>query len=171
MAPPIAENDLRLLGQLLWRSRQCLEHVEYLLDVQHLLAEAGMDRWLSRVADEVASASAQVADLDREREPILARLAVSLDAPGSLALTLSDLVERAPEPWSEIFSDHLRWFTEQVGRISDAAARSRGSLEEGLNGVHELLRSLKGGGGSGYDHSGRPVVAGVGSSLFFDDRA
>lgn len=165
----MVDDDLRHLGQLLWRSRACLEQVEYLLDVQHLLAESGMERWLGRAADQLAQASAELGALDQERAEVLFRLSVSLGRSGPLLL--SDLVEHVPEPWNDIYADHLRWFTSAVARIGEASSRARASVAEGLSGVQELLRSLQGVSGSGYDHSGRAVTATAGTALFFDDRA
>lgn len=169
MGPSTLDDDLRSLGQLLWRYREHLEHVEFLLDVEHLLVTAGRDRWLARTADQLKAAAEDVAALDHERSHLLGQLALSLGRPGPL--TLRQVVDAAPTPWGDIFADHLTWFTQEVRRISDAALQARSSLEGGLDRVQDVLRTLGGTGGSGYDHAGRAVASRTGNALFFDNRA
>jgi hypothetical protein len=166
---PTIDGELRSLGQLLWRYREKLEHVEFLLDVQHLLVANGRDRWLARAADQLRAAAEELADLDHQRSAVLGRVAFGLGRSGGL--TLRELAEAAPPPWGDIFADHLSWFTAELARISDAALAARSSVEGGLAGVQQMLQALSGGGGQGYDHAGRRTAIAAAGSLFFDDRA
>lgn len=169
MRPSSIDEDLRLLGQLLWRYRRHLEQIEYLLDVQHLLVVNGRDRWVGRVVDSLEATSQDLAALDLERSELLGRLGLGLGLTGPI--DLRRLVEHAPEPWGDMLADHLRWFTQQTTRIAEASRQARTSVTEGLAGVQELLRGLRGASESGYDHGGRALVAAASTPLLFDDRA
>jgi hypothetical protein len=164
-----ADDDLRQLGQLLWRYREQLEQLEFLLDVQRLLVANGRDRWLGRVVDQLDVAALELDVLEQQRAEVLHRVTARLGLPGQASLR--DLVAHSPEPWADLLADHLVWFTREVARIAEVAQQARAVVGEGLAGVQDLLRNLKGGGGTGYGHDGRPVAHIAGGSLFFDDRA
>lgn len=163
------DDDLKHLGQLLWRYRQDLADVEYLLDVQDLLVSGGREKWLGRTADQLRSAVERLVALDAQRAAVVQRLAPVLGL--SAGATLGDLARVVPDPWAEILADHVAWFRVQLPAVGEAVARTRTSVEGGLDGITELLRTLTGAAGSGYDSIGRPVAVAAGGSLLFDDRA
>lgn len=169
MQPDAVDDDFKHLGQLLWHYRQALTEVEYLLDVQDLLVTAGRERWLSRAADHLRGAVDGLAALDAERSEVVRRVAAGLAV--SPTTTLGGLASIAPDPWSEILADHVAWFNLQLQVVGDAVARTRSSVEGGLDHISDLLRTLAGAADSGYDAGGRRVAVPAATSLLFDDRA
>lgn len=163
------DDDLRQLGHLLWRCREHLEQIEFLLDVQHLLVAGGRDRWLARIVDQLDAAGRDLAAADGQWADLATRIGTQLGL-GERA-TLRQLAERAPDPWAGLLTDHTAWFASQARRVAEAATRAQGSTADGLAGVRELLRDLRGAAGDGYDHGGRAVSHTGAGSLFFDDRA
>lgn len=169
MELPAVEDDLRRLCEVLWRYRQRLEDLEYLLDVQGLLVTNGRERWLARVVDQLEVTAAELHELEGQRSAAADRAAHGLGLVGRP--TLREITAASPEPWATMLSDHLAWFTPQTGRLGQQIEALRSAVGDGLAGVQELLRGLRRSGGVGYDHGGRPVAHAGASSLLFDDRA
>jgi hypothetical protein len=169
MDAPRVDDDLRQLGQLLWRYREQFEQLEFLLDVQRLLAAGGSDRWLGRVVDLLDVAAADLHALEGRRVQLLGQLGPQLGL-GSRP-TLGELVARSPEPWGDLLADHLRWFTREVANLAALLEETRTVVAHGLAGVQHLLEQLRGSGGGGYDGGGRPVAHATAGALLFDDRA
>jgi hypothetical protein len=168
MGAPSIDDDLRTLGQLLWRHREQFEAMEYQLEVQHLLVANGGDRWLARSANDLQQAVDDLASSDGQRTVVLDRLAQTLGRPSPM--TLAELARWAPAPWSDIFADQHAWFTEAVERVTVASHRARGTVEAGLRAVQDLLSILGGDSRTGYDPLGRSVPGTSSGSLLFDGR-
>ena len=117
---PLTETDQRTLGAMLWQYRSVLERVEFLLEVQLVVASSGCDGPLSAVADLLEEAAETVNELDLRRE-LLLNCAASADG---RVPSLSELAGVSQQPWSSVFIEHQRWFENCIGRVNVLVARS-----------------------------------------------
>jgi flagellar FlgN protein len=116
---------LREVSDVLWRERRLLELLEFKLEEERLLTEAGRVRWLARATREVAAVRAEL------RQAELARAVVVQDAAAELGLepsvTLQTLAGAAPEPWDGVLARHrhaLLRSAREVIRLADQCGRA-----------------------------------------------
>jgi hypothetical protein len=108
---------LREVSDILWRERRLLELLEFKLEEERLLTEAGLARWIHRATREVALVRGELrrAELDRA---ILVQMAAS-----ELALegtpTLKELMAAAPEPWAGILDRHREALKRAAASVVD----------------------------------------------------
>ena len=112
---------LREVSDILWRERRLLEVLEFKLDEERLLAEAGHQRWLHRATREVALVRGELrrAELDRAMAVAAAAQELGIDHPP----TLRDLAAAAPTPWSGIFERHRGALLRAAEQVTDLTAR------------------------------------------------
>ena len=111
---------LRELSDILWRERRLLELLQFKLEEERLIAEAGRVRWLYRASREVALVRGELrrADLARAIAAESAAAELGVDANP----TLRALAGAAPEPWSGILERHrhaLLLATDGVNEIAE----------------------------------------------------
>jgi hypothetical protein len=116
---------LREVSDILWRERRLLEVLEFKLEEERLLAEAGHQRWLHRATREVALVRGELrrAELDRA----IAVAAAAADLGIDHTPTLRDLADAAPEPWAGIFDRHrdaLLRAADQIAELSVQCERA-----------------------------------------------
>lgn len=130
------------LSEVLWRERYLLDGLEYKLECQRLLLDAGSPRFLGRVSDEIDDLLDAIGRLELSRVVAVAEAAAELGLPGDA--TLPELAEAAPAPWPVLLRTHhtaLRGLTEAVL----ALASSNGErLAGGRADVEAALASLTG---------------------------
>jgi hypothetical protein len=95
---------LREISDILWRERRLLEVLEFKLEEERLLAEAGRVRWLHRATREVALVRGELrrAELERALAVSAAAEDLGIESPS----TLRELAAAVPEPWGGIFERH-----------------------------------------------------------------
>ena len=121
--------DLREVSDILWRERRLLELLEFKLEEERLLAEAGHARWLPRASREVALVRAELrrAELDR---------AVAVAAVADLfglhqTPTLQELIAAAPAPWAGILERHRDALLRAAGEVTELSARCEAAVLAG----------------------------------------
>ncbi len=166
------------LNATLWRSRANLERMEFLLEVQLMMLRDGRLEWqhqISELLDDTAEAIS-VADLERE-VAVMDGVEAGIAAPQGASLRV--IAERAPEPWSLIFGDHLVNLESVVRRIGELRDRARVAIDSGRQQLDVLATGLDQVPSSdGYrstspygDGRQRPAPRGRSDSRFFDGRA
>jgi hypothetical protein len=119
---------LRELSDILWRERRLLELLQFKLEEERLLADAGRVRWLHRASREVALVRGELRRAD------LARAMAAESAASELGLgtnpTLRELAQASPEPWSGILDRHRRALLLAAGEVNELAAAGDGALGE-----------------------------------------
>jgi hypothetical protein len=95
---------LREVSDVLWRERRLLELLEFKLEEERLLSEAGRVRWLARATREVAAVRAELRQAELTRAMVVEAAADELGVDDGV--TLKHLAEAAPEPWDGIFARH-----------------------------------------------------------------
>lgn len=119
---------LRELSDILWRQRRLLELLQFKLEEERLLADAGRVRWLHRASREVALVRGELRRAD------LARAMAAASAASELGLsanpTLRELAEASPEPWSGILERHRRALLLAADGVNDLAAQCESALGE-----------------------------------------
>jgi hypothetical protein len=95
---------LREVSDVLWRERRLLELLEFKLEEERLLAEAGRVRWLARATREVAAVRSELRQAELARALVVQAAAAELGVPAGI--TLKHLAQVAPEPWDGILARH-----------------------------------------------------------------
>lgn len=104
------------LSALLWREREFLELLEFKLETQQLMLTTGKSRWVQRCADEIASVSAKLRQLNLARDLSIVSLAEEWGVDENASLR--QIVEGARETvWVDIFNAHLVALVDLLERI------------------------------------------------------
>jgi hypothetical protein len=121
--------SLREVSDILWRERRLLELLEFKLEEERLLAEAGHARWLPRASREVAMVRAEL------RRAELDRALVTDTVAGQLGLgpapSLLQLLEAAPAPWAGILERHRDALLRAADQIADLSLRCEAAVLAG----------------------------------------
>jgi hypothetical protein len=112
---------LREVSDILWRERRLLEILEFKLEEERLLAEAGHRRWLHRATREVALVRSELRRAELERAVVVARAADDLGL--DHAPRLRDLAAAAPEPWAGIFERHRHAMVRAADQVAALSVR------------------------------------------------
>ena len=112
------------LSSALWLQREALQVMLYRLICKQLLLKAGAGRWQVAADDDVRAAFERLQDGEVLRAAEADELAhtLGLDADASL----SELVERAPEPWHTVLADHrdaIRLLVYEIQGVCEANER------------------------------------------------
>ena len=112
---------LREVSDILWRERRLLEVLEFKLEEERLLAEAGHQRWLPRAIREVALVRGELrrAELDRAIAVAAAAADLGIEQPP----TLRDLASAGPEPRSGISERHRDALLRAAAQVAELNAR------------------------------------------------
>lgn len=131
---------LRTLSDLLWHERDLLESLQYRLEVEQLLLEAGRTTRLPIAAGEVDDALAQIRTAELARAAELATVTAALGL--SDGASLRDIAEAAPAPWDGIYREHRTALLSLTTEISGVAAANREVLATAHHATQETLMSL-----------------------------
>jgi hypothetical protein len=118
---------LREVSDVLWRERRLLELLEFKLEEEHLLAEAGRVRWLARATREVAAVRAELRQAELARALVVQAAAGELGVPAHI--TLKHLANAAPEPWDGILSRHRHALLRSAREVIRLAEQCRATQE------------------------------------------
>jgi hypothetical protein len=135
---------LEELAETLWQERHLTELLLYKLICTKLLLAADEQRYTGLALSEVESVVTTLKTAEHRRDDVVQALAVTWGL--SVAeLTLSTLIERAPEPWGGIFDDHRRSFLALTAEIEETANENRRLAASGLQRVEQTMLALTGG--------------------------
>jgi hypothetical protein len=95
---------LREVSDILWRERRLLELLEFKLEEERLLTEAGLGRWIHRATREVALVRGELRRAELDRAVFVQAAAAELGVEGMP--TLKQLMAAAPPPWDGILDRH-----------------------------------------------------------------
>ena len=156
----------------LWREREVLEDLLYALSVENLVLTSGNPRWLVRADAAVADAARTLRDHELLRAMEVERLAGHLgDAAQGVSLT--DLADCSPEPWSTVLVDHRIALLELTEQIEHLTARNREMLLAGERATSEALARMRTGASAGPGRDGvrYPGRVAVSMRSVFDEQA
>jgi hypothetical protein len=125
------------LCQTLWREQRLLELLLYRMEVQHLVLATANGRWVEQAADDVESTMEVLREEELVRATQVARVAERLGLDSSASLR--ELVDAAPEPWTEILRDHQRGFLELIDQIDATSKTNRELIRRSLQLTREML--------------------------------
>jgi hypothetical protein len=128
------------VSAVLWDERDTLELLEFKLTEENLLVTSGATRWLHRADAEVRAALQRLRLGEVARASEAQALARSLQMP--LDMTLAQLADIAPEPWSTLLSAHRAALRGLFFEVEAVAAENRRTLEVGWQAIHETLDGL-----------------------------
>jgi hypothetical protein len=117
---------LREVSDILWRERRLLEVLEFKLEEERLLAEAGHLRWLHRASREVAMVRSELRRAELDRALAVAAAAAGLGLRGEP--TLQELAAAAPAPWAGILSRHRAALLRAAAQVTDLSERCQAAL-------------------------------------------
>lgn len=112
---------LREVSDILWRERRLLEVLEFKLEEERLLAEAGQARWLHRATREVALVRGELRRAELDRAVAVATAADSLGL--HQTPTLHQLAAAAPSPWAGILERHRDALLRAAEQVTELSAR------------------------------------------------
>ena len=150
--------DYQHLSTLLWREQELLDLLLFKAEEKQYLILAGKTRWLSRIAHEIEVVLDQLRTLEVERaaatEAIAGRL--GLDANPSLR----QLAEKAPAPWSDLFTKHHEALLVLVTDLRSLSDHNRELIEGGLAVIGDALLSVRTPSAGTYGSTGRAQAGG-----------
>ncbi|PFG32219.1 flagellar export chaperone FlgN [Sanguibacter antarcticus] len=154
--------SLQALTSVLWRERQLLELLLFKLEEEQLLLTSGRTRWLSHATREVENVLEQIreVELGRSVESDAVARTLGLEAGRSL----SELADKAPEPWDDLLRAHRQAFIEITHQIDSLAAGNRELLLTSHRATQEALANLQQD-SSTYDSSGSTAPREVAARL------
>ncbi|MGN6090509.1 MAG: flagellar export chaperone FlgN [Actinomycetales bacterium] len=128
------------VSSVLWRERELLELLLFKLEEEQLLLSSGRTRWLARATREVEMVLGEIrkAEVLRAAEVEVAGAQLGLGSSPSL----SQLAERAPEPWRGLLREHRNAFHTMTAEISAMAEANRELLTAGQRATREALLAL-----------------------------
>ena len=113
----------------LWQERETLDRLLFALVTEQLILRAGHVRWLATADEQVLAAAREVQELEVLRAADVDALAAALGA--RAGITLAELADLVPEPWSTIYADHLQALRALTGEVAAVTAENRRLLRAG----------------------------------------
>jgi flagellar biosynthesis/type III secretory pathway chaperone len=128
------------LSEVLWHERNLLELLLFKLEEEQLLLTSGKTRWLAHATREVETVLSQIRDAELGRAVEAATVSAELGLPEGVSL--ADLADHAPEPWSDLLRAHREAFASLTTQISQLADGNRELLAMSHRATQETLASL-----------------------------
>lgn len=155
MSQHALHRELEALADTLWAERHVVEYLLFKLITAKLILAADERRFVTPALDEVERMVTALRSAEVRRASALATVArawsVNVDA-----LTLSELADRAPEPFGAVFRDHRDAFQSLASEIEATAQENRKLASSSLTHVQETIDALAGPpAGHTYTASGR----------------
>jgi hypothetical protein len=137
---PRAESALANVSAALWRIRELLDLLTFKLETEQVLVAAGRSRWLGRAAHEVELVLEEIRHADLSRAVELGDVAETLGLDPQISL--SELIEAAPDPWGGVLTDHRDSLITATTEISALAESNRELLQSSYQALQETLGLL-----------------------------
>lgn len=134
------ESALASLAAILWEERRHVERLLYRLVGQQLVLIAGQTRWLGHADADVTAAMTALKDAEVLRAIEVESIAAKLDVTSDVSL--AELADAAPEPWSTTLRDHRAALRLLAAEIDTTVAENRRLLKAGAQAVGETLSRL-----------------------------
>ena len=151
------------LSTRLWRERCVLELLRFKLAEEHLILASGHHAWLDRATAEVEQVVEMLELADAEREEAVDAVADLLGLSGTP--TLAELVEAAPEPWSEILAGHRQAMLTHFEQIEKVSSANREILARRMAATADALAYLGAQPPVAYGSTGAPAQRRLDSRL------
>ena len=135
--------SLNDLSALLWREREVLELLLYKLQTQQLMLTTGRTEWLAVAAREVDAVVEVLGQAELHRAIAVEEVGKELNI-GSQP-SLRNIAKAAPQPWSDILSDHHKAFLDLASRIETAGGANRDLVRSSQSAALPLLQGLEDG--------------------------
>ena len=155
--------SLTEVSSILWRERELLELLVFKLEEEQLLLAAGRTRWLAHATREVEMVLGEMRRAELGRAVEVEAVAASLGLP--TGVSLRELAESAPAPWSGILREHRNAFLAATQEITALAKSNRDLLANGYRSAREALTSLSEPDVTTYTTDGRSVHSTPGPRL------
>jgi hypothetical protein len=147
---------LESLADTLWTERHVVGYLLFKLVTAKLVLASDERRFVAPALDEVERMMEALREAELRREMALGAVAEQWEL-STDDLTLSYLVERAPEPLRSVFADHRDAFLGLAQEIDETAAHNRRLASAALDHVQQSLEGLTGPAqGQTYTSAGRP---------------
>lgn len=128
------------VSSILWRERELLDLLLFKLEEEQLLLAAGRTRWLAHATREVEMVLGEMKRAELGRAVEVEAVAASLGMqPG---VSLRELAEAAPPPWSGILREHRSAFLAATQEITALARSNKDLLAAGYKSARDALLSL-----------------------------
>lgn len=121
--------SLREVSDILWRERRLLELLEFKLEEERLLAEAGHIRWVPRATREVAMVRAELRRAELDRAIAVESVAEELGLDHTP--TLLELLTAAQPPWAGILERHRNALLRAADQVADLSRRCQAAVLAG----------------------------------------
>jgi len=118
------------INKMLWDYRQTLERFGFLLEMQFLVLREARQDWQHHMANLLEEMAVTIGTLDLERELLLGQT------------SLADLVDEAPEPWSEILAEQYTALRSATTSLAELRERNEHVAAAGSAGITQLLDAL-----------------------------
>jgi hypothetical protein len=151
------ESPLSDLTRVLWQQRRHLERLLYLVQVQELILGSGDDTLLQHAVNDVQHTVTTIGEIEAGRRELTAEIGISMGVDADASL--EDLINRAPEPYEQILTEHRDAFLTLVSDITTVSLNGREQIRRGLNLTRELASCVMGDtGDGGHDRTGATVA-------------
>lgn len=158
--PAVTDSPLDQLTRMLWQQRRLLERLHYHLRVQSLLIASGEDDMLRHAVSDVQQTVDAIGELEYARTELVSGIGVSMGLDAEPSLT--DLINRVPEPFEQILAEHRDAFLSLVTEITSESLGGRDQLERGLKLTRDMTAFILGDAGDGgYDSTGAAVAGSI----------
>ena len=124
MTPDLGNSTTRLttLSSTLWRLREVLDHLLFKIFETQLILQSDAERWLAKAGRELDAALQELRHVEVMRAVEAVALADHLQEPADI--TLRELADRAPAPWTAIFDEHREALLSLTASLEEAASRA-----------------------------------------------
>lgn len=133
---PEVDTALEALSAALWRTRALLELTVWRTMCLTGTAQSGAVRWAPVATRELLAAVDHLGRHELHRAAVTAEAARALGWTGDGAAgdgpSLAELVAVVPEPWRDVFEDHLRVLRDLQGELASLAGAAREAVAEAL---------------------------------------
>jgi hypothetical protein len=134
--------SLTELSTDLWLLRELLELLLFKLEEEQVLLASGRTRWVPHATREVELVLEQIRRAEQVRARHTEALATALGLPEDVSMV--NLANRAPAPWSDLLHQHRRAFLALTAEITALAKANRDLATSGQRAVRETLLMFTG---------------------------
>jgi hypothetical protein len=128
------------LSHQLWTMRELLQHLVFKLEVQGMLLNNNMARWVPFATAEIDAILEAIDEVERARSAASARVAHQYGMSADARLT--DLMERVGTPWSGLLAQHRLHLLSLQAEIEEISQTNHEMARRGLMQSREIIASL-----------------------------
>lgn len=153
------DQTLAAFADALWAQRHMVSTLLFRMTTARLLLAADERRFIAAAIDEVEQAIGQLRDAEAVRAQHLPHVAAAIGQPVD-GLTLSTIVEHAPDPIAGVLADHRTAFLQLTAEIEQVAEQNQQLASASLGRVRQSLDALAGATApvATYDATGRSAA-------------